>query len=364
MSKKPSTKRLDITLRSDEEKELDAGMRHRVVGQEAAIETLVDAYALWKAKLNPPEHPIANLMFLGPPGSGKTLVLEALGEEIFGTASVVRKVHCEEFQHSHEIAKLTGSPPGYLGHRETKPFLSQENLDEFHTEDHKLTLLLFDEIEKASDALWSLLLGILDKARLTLGDNRLVSFEKCIIALTGNLGGKEIAFLQQGGLGFAATTLGDDQLDSKTDKAALEAAKRRFTPEFLDRIDKTVVFHALRPEQLRQVVDIELEKVQSRVLKMVDSRQFIINYTQGAKELLLEKGTSKKYGARPLQKTIQDMLVKRLSRLVTTNQVKFGDLIMVDAEDRDLVFSRTGQGIISPFDISEIASDIADAATA
>ena len=162
-----------------------------------------EIYQMFLAGLNPPGRPVGNLLFLGPTGSGKTRVVEAVAEALFGDARACIKIDCAEFQHSHEIAKLIGSPPGYLGHRETHPLLTQEALNQWHTEKLKLSILLFDEIEKASDALWQLLLGILDKATLTLGDNRRVDLSQCIIIMTSNLGAGEMTNLVDGGMGFA-----------------------------------------------------------------------------------------------------------------------------------------------------------------
>src|SRR5881628_1342760 len=154
--------------------------------------------------MSSPGRPIGNFLFLGPTGSGKTRLVEAAGESLVGDSRAMIKIDCAEFQHGHEIAKLIGSPPGYLGHRETHPMLSQEALNQHHTEKVKLSFVLFDEIEKASDALWNLLLGILDKGTLTLGDNRRVDFSRSLIFLTGNLGAAEMSAILRPSLGFAA----------------------------------------------------------------------------------------------------------------------------------------------------------------
>src|SRR3954468_16124909 len=156
--------------------QLESSLRSKVVGQDDAIHQIVNIYQTYLAGMISPGRPIGNFLFLGPTGSGKTRLVEATAESLVGDARAVIKIDCAEFQHSHEIAKLIGSPPGYLGHRETHPLLSQEVLNQFHNEKIKLSFVLFDEIEKASDALWNLLLGILDKATLTLGDNRRVDF--------------------------------------------------------------------------------------------------------------------------------------------------------------------------------------------
>src|SRR5437588_10056815 len=194
---------LDPTRRSNDARDFESALRRKIVGQDQAVEKVAEIYQMFLAVLNPHGRPVGTLSFLGPTGSGTTRVIEAMAESLFGDPRACIKIDCAEFQHSHEIAKLIGSPPGYLGHRETHPLLTQEALNQFHTDKLKLTLLLFDEIEKASDALWQLLLGILDKATLTLGDNRRVDVSACLIVLTSNLGTGEMNDIMEGVLGFA-----------------------------------------------------------------------------------------------------------------------------------------------------------------
>src|SRR5246500_4421523 len=226
-------------LHNKETLEFENKLRAKIVGQEAGIEALVELYQVFWAGLNAPNRPIGTLFFLGPTGTGKTRLAEAAAEILFGDSRAVIKVDCAEYQHSHEISKLIGSPPGYLGHRETHPLITQEALAASHRDHMKLSFLLFDEIEKASDALWQLLLGMLDKATLTLGDNRRVDLSQTMIFLTSNLGGGEITELMTGGLGFVQPndkpTTG---LHEKVEKTAVEAARRKFSPEFMNRLDK------------------------------------------------------------------------------------------------------------------------------
>src|SRR5215469_15128060 len=256
---------LDPTRRSHDAREFDNALRRKIVGQDQAVEKVVEIYQMFLAGLNPPGRPVGNLLFLGPTGSGKTRVVEAMAEALFGDPRAVLKIDCAEFQHSHEIAKLIGSPPGYLGHRETHPLLTQEALNQWHTERIKLTLLLFDEIEKASDAIWQLLLGILDKATLTLGDNRRVDFSRSLIFLTSNLGSQEMTKLVSGGLGYTSGPQHDDEeMDQRIYRTAMEAARRKFSPEFMNRIDKVIVFRTLKGEHLEKILDIELGRVQER----------------------------------------------------------------------------------------------------
>src|SRR3974390_1315054 len=238
---------LNPNIRSAETIEFQKALRAKIVGQDEGVQALVELFQVFTAGLNSPGRPVGNLLFLGPTGSGKTRIVEAAAEILFGSSRAVIKIDCAEFQHSHEIAKLIGSPPGYLGHRETHPLITQEALAANHTEKLKLSFLLFDEIEKASDALWQLLLGILDKATLTLGDNRRIDFSQCVIIMTSNLGTSEVNDLINGSLGFAQkSAYMDSRIDDKIDRTAIEAARRTFSPEFMNRIDKVVVFRMLR----------------------------------------------------------------------------------------------------------------------
>ncbi|MGH8650390.1 MAG: AAA family ATPase, partial [Burkholderiales bacterium] len=285
---------LDPSRRSVESLEFDVALRNKIVGQEEGVCSVVDLYQVFRAGLNSPGRPVGNLLFLGPTGSGKTRIVEAAAEILFADSRAVIKVDCAEFQHSHEIAKLIGSPPGYLGHRETHPLITQEELARCHTDKLKLSFLLFDEIEKASDALWQLLLGMLDKATLTLGDNRRVDLSQTMIFMTSNLGGGEITELMTGGMGFVQPTdKPADGLDQKVERTAAEAARRKFSPEFMNRLDKVVVFHPLRPEQLEEILEIELKMVQQRVLDTARG-QFIFRVTQPARTFLLQEGTDLK----------------------------------------------------------------------
>src|SRR5437868_1992748 len=288
---------LDPNRRSSDAREFDGALRRKIVGQDPAVEKVVEIYQMFLAGLNAPGRPVGNLLFLGPTGSGKTRVVEAMAESLFGDARACIKMDCAEFQHSHEIAKLIGSPPGYLGHRETHPLLTQEALNQWHTEKLKLSILLFDEIEKASDSLWQLLLGILDKATLTLGDNRRVDLSQCIIIMTSNLGACEMSNMVDGGLGFAQkTTQVDASFDDKINRSAVDAARRKFSPEFMNRIDKSVVFRTLHSDHLQQILEIELAMVQQRVLMASAANQFVFNCTPTVKSFLFHEGRYPRYG--------------------------------------------------------------------
>jgi len=342
---------LDPDQKSPRAQEFEDKLSARIVGQERAVRRMSGLFQIYLAGMNNPSRPVGTLLFLGPTGSGKTRVVEAAAEVLYGEVHSVVKIDCAEFQHSHEIAKLIGSPPGYLGHRETAPMLTQENLDKSHTEDTKISFVLFDEIEKASDSLWQLLLGILDKATLTLGDNRRVDFSKTVVIMTSNLGAREMSDMISGGIGFAPTKAGkspdDNEIDTKIYRTALEAAKRKFSPEFMNRIDKVVVFRSLKEHHLRQILGIELLSVQDRITESAGTK-FIFECTHEAKEFLLKEGIDLKYGARHLKRSIERFLVYPLSNLVATQQIETGDLVTVGFDENldQLFFTKQAGGMI------------------
>jgi ATP-dependent Clp protease ATP-binding subunit ClpB len=343
---------LDPNRTGREAGSLERSLRQMVVGQDEAIAQIVNMYQMHLTGLCAPQRPVANFLFLGPTGSGKTRIVEAAAEALTGSDRAVVKIDCAEFQHSHEIAKLIGSPPGYLGHRETHPLLSQEMLNQHHTEHVKLSFVLFDEIEKASDALWNLLLGILDKGTLTLGDNRKVDFSRTMIFMTSNLGAREMESLAGKGLGFSRSLergdpRRDQALGAKVSRTGVEAARRKFTPEFMNRLDKVVVFQPLGEPELRRILDIELSHVQRRVFESGAERGFVLTATGAAKDHLLAEGTDAKYGARHLKRAIERLLVQPLSNLIATAQVRGGDLIRIDfdPESTALTFQREAEGL-------------------
>lgn len=334
--------RLDHTIKSEESMSFEQQLFSRVIGQENAVRSLAQLYQVYQAGLNMPGRPIGTLLFLGPTGTGKTRSVEAAAEILFGSPNSFIRIDCAEFQHSHEIAKLIGSPPGYLGHRETPPILTQEHLNSYHTERVKLTLVLFDEIEKASDALWQLLLGVLDKATLTLGDNRRVDFSRTIVVMTSNLGAREMEKLTETKLGFSvAANRPVEVLNNHLGKVGVEAARRKFSPEFMNRIDKTVVFRQLSRESLQQILELELQAVQRRV-QTTSGGRFTLRYTDRAKQLLLAEGTDAKYGARPLKRTIERNIVLPLSNIIATRQIGENDIVLADlaVDESSLIFMK------------------------
>ena len=323
---------LDPTQTGSQARDLEQNLRRLVVGQDEAIHSVVTTYQTYVAGLCPSNRPLGNFLFLGPTGSGKTRIVEAMAQCLLKNPRALIKIDCAEYAHSHDIAKLIGAPPGYLGHRETHALLSQETLSQHHTDKVKISLVLFDEIEKASDTLWNLLLGILDKGVLTLGDNRKVDFSSAMIFLTSNLGAAEMAALSTPRLGFHSPTRHDhaQEHDARLSRIGIEAARRKFTPEFVNRLDKIVVFKPLGGEELRKIVDIELEAVERRIETAAGSKPFSLNVTAGAREFLLAEGTDSRYGARHLKRAIERLLVQPLSNLIASGQIQRGDVIRVN----------------------------------
>jgi ATP-dependent Clp protease ATP-binding subunit ClpA len=344
---------LDPTRSGRNAETLEGTLLKLVVGQDQAVEQIVNIYQMHVTGLSAPGRPVGNFLFLGPTGSGKTRTVEATAEALVGNDRAIIKIDCAEFQHSHEIAKLIGSPPGYLGHRETHPLLSQEVINQHHTDTMKLSFILFDEIEKASDALWNLLLGILDKATLTLGDNRKVDFSRAMIFMTSNLGAAEMGNLMAPKLGFGSCVAKmnpaevSDELKEKLAKSGVEAARRKFTPEFMNRIDKVVVFNPLGQPELRRILDLELGKVQQRIFQSPADRAFVFTVSDAGKQFLLEEGTDVKYGARHLKRAIERLLVNPVSNLIATDQVSAGDWIEanVDLQRKCLVFTKEAEDL-------------------
>ena len=362
---RPTT--LDPTKTGHEAEALELGLRNRIIGQEDAIHQVVEMYQTYLSGLSSPRRPIANLMFLGPTGSGKTRLVEALAECLLGDSRAIVKIDCAEFQHSHEIAKLIGSPPGYLGHRETNPLLTQEALDRHHTETVKMSIVLFDEIEKASDAVWNLMLGILDKASLTLGDTSKVDFSRTMVFMTSNIGAREMGALMKPRLGFTGTFENrcdtaeiNEAWSTEMARSGIEAARRKFTPEFINRIDKMVVFRPLNGKDLNRILEIELNSVQDRVSSVDDRPHFVFSVTESGKHFLLSEGTNVEYGARHLKRAIDRLVVQPLSRLMASEQILDGDVIEIDytPQSATLTFTRQDEGLGVP-DLARLVNSTA-----
>jgi ATP-dependent Clp protease ATP-binding subunit ClpB len=323
-------RQLDPTRRSQKANALIEKFETRIVGQQQAKDALTSTVEAFQSGMYDKTRPIRSLLFLGPTGVGKTGAAEAFVEGLFGTPDHMMKVSCGEFQHSHEIAKLVGSPPGYLGHRETHPFFTNASLlgarsDKEGKEIMPFTVILWDEIEKANDTLWALLLGILDKGELTTGTNEKVDFRPTIHIMTSNVGVSEMNNDNAIGFDVKEATVDDEKLEA----IAMSAARKKFMPEFLNRLDHIVMFKTLTPIELIEIRSQLLEKVQERII-MGSNVLFEMRVSDAGLEEILKKGYDPKYNARHLKRTIEQCIAEPLTRLVATGQIDDGDIVAAD----------------------------------
>jgi len=340
-SKKPS---------ADPIEDLIGVLSQKVVGQPTATRVIVPYIQMFQAGLAPEGRPVGVFLLLGPTGTGKTKTVEALAEVLHGTEKNVLKVDCGEFQMEHEVAKLIGAPPGYLGHRETQPMLTQQKLNAVTSEKCSLSLVLFDEIEKAAPSMTRLLLGVLDKGILRLGDNSTVNFEKSLVFLTSNLGAREMMREINPEFGFQSVRgVARSDLTSKLQAIALVAVRKRFSPEFVNRIDCIITYQPLSAESLSAILDKQIADLQNHVNTRLANRSFTLEVPLEAREFLLKKGTSAEYGARELNRTIHRHLTQPLATLVATNQVSPGSRVGVEvAEDGEKLNIRTVETTTAP----------------
>lgn len=328
---------LDKNRKNKKVQIFEAHLRKNVIGQFEAVDKIVEMYQLMVAGLYSKQKPLGNLLMLGPTGTGKTHICETVAQCLFGDPQALIKVDCAEFQHSHEVAKLIGSPPGYLGHRETHPIFTMDNLYKYTTGDAPIALVLFDEIEKASDSLWQLLLGILDKATLTLGDNRKTDFSRTLIFFTSNLGAKEMSkLLFDRQIGFQDAS--QEGMKDKLTNVATNAAKQKFSPEFMNRIDRTVVFNSLKPEHLKQILEIELKGLQKRISTAPNGSAVSFTFSDDLKQKMLDEGYEPQYGARHLKRALERNLINPIAAMMSTGQVMPGDTVHCRLEDGEIEF--------------------------
>ena len=309
-----------------------AQLAERIIGQPDSLDAIVPYVQMYQAGLAPEGRPAGVFLLLGPTGTGKTRTVEALAEVIHGSAKNVLRIDCGEYQMEHEVAKLIGAPPGYLGHRETQPVLTQLRLNQVMSDRANIAIVLFDEVEKAAPSLTRLLLGILDKGTLRLGDNNTVQFERTLIFLTSNLGAREMARELRPTLGFEAISGGGTAADdySRLEDVAISAVKRKFPPEFINRIDLMLTYRPLSGEAMEKILDIQLQDLANHISKRMGERRFYLQVPRRARRFLLEQGTSSQYGARELKRAIHRHLMHPLSALVADGCVPPGAIVRCD----------------------------------
>ena len=305
-------------------------LSQKVVGQSAATKAIVPYVYMYQSGLAPADRPAGIFLLLGPTGTGKTKTVEAIAELLHGDEKKILKIDCGEFQMEHETAKLVGAPPGYLGHRETTPLLTQEQLTEVTSPDCDLALVLFDEVEKAAHSITKLLLGILDKGILRLGDNTCVNFEKSLIFFTSNLGAREMMKEINPAMGFHSNVAKSQAaMSTRLESIALGAVRKRFSPEFVNRIDAVVTYSPLTREAIEMILDHDIRALQDHVNLRLGERYFSVDVTSEAKEFLLEKGISDEYGARELKRTIHRQLTQPLATMVARGEIQPGAQVKV-----------------------------------
>lgn len=300
---------------SDPPSSLSNRLKSLIIGQDESIDAIVPYVDMYKSGLSPEGRPAGIFLLLGPTGTGKTATVEALAAILHGSKSQHIRIDCGEYQSEHEVAKLIGAPPGYLGHRETQPALTQQKLTAAASENCSLTIVLFDEIEKGAASIHRLLLGIFDRGIMKLGDNTSVQFEKTIIFLTSNLGARERP-RAEAPYGIAPAA---EVRHSRAGIITREAAKRKFSPEFMNRIDTVLSYSHLGREQIQQVIELQIEAMQRHILSRLGNSAFVVSFTKQAKELIAVKGTSAEYGAREVKRVIQREIMHRIARLSAHN---------------------------------------------
>jgi ATP-dependent Clp protease ATP-binding subunit ClpA len=308
---------------------LNTRLSAKIVGQPAAVNAIIPYVHMYQAGLSPEGRPLGVFLLLGPTGTGKTRTVEALAEVLHGSAKNLLRIDCGEYQMDHDVAKLIGAPPGYLGHRETQPLLTQASLTAVTTETCGASIVLFDEIEKAAPTMTKMLLGILDKAALRLGDNTTVNFERSLIFLTSNLGARHMMKELGPAFGFQGDSATPAGIEARLSRVAETAAKRRFSPEFMNRVDAVVTYQPLAENSLRAILDLQIHELQMHIEQRLASRAFRLYVPEQSRKLLLTKGTSTEYGAREIRRTLHMHITRPLASLIAEGRVPPGSSVQV-----------------------------------
>ncbi len=312
-------------------KSLETILHKRVVGQNEAITAVSKAIRRSRVGLKDPRRPIGSFLFLGPTGVGKTELCKALAEAMFGTENAMIRMDMSEYMEKHSVSKMVGSPPGYVGYDEGGQLSEKVRRNPY-------AVILFDEIEKAHPDVFNILLQVLDDGHITDAQGRRVDFKNTILIMTSNAGAARIIEPKTLGFGAAAT---EEAAYQSMKSGVMEEVKRMFKPEFLNRIDETIVFHALSKEQMKDIVEIMMTNLSNRTKAQME---ITLTAGDGAKNLLIEKGYDKKYGARPLRRTIQNMVEDKLAEEILNGRIKSGDRVSLRVYNNELKFVVRRQG--------------------
>ncbi len=305
---------------------LEATLHERIVGQDEAVSAVAKAIRRGRVGLKDPKRPIGSFLFLGPTGVGKTELCKALAEAMFGTENALIRVDMSEYMEKHSVSKMIGSPPGYVGYEEGGQLSEKVRRNPY-------SVILFDEVEKAHPDVFNILLQVLDDGHITDAQGRKVDFKNTIIIMTSNAGAESIISPKR--LGFTSFDNENENYRYMKDQV-MEEVKRLFKPEFLNRIDETIVFHPLTKDEIRQIVVILLGQLNGRTM---DQMKIELDVSDDGKEFLIEKGFDEKYGARPLKRAIQTYIEDRLAEELLEGKVKEGDRVKVTRGEDSLVFT-------------------------
>jgi ATP-dependent Clp protease ATP-binding subunit ClpA len=310
-------------------------LSQKIVGQQEAVDKIVPCIEMYQAGLSPAGRPAGVFLLLGPTGTGKTRTVEALAEVLHGHGNPkVIRIDCGEYQCDHDVAKLIGAPPGYIGHRETNPVFTAQCLNEATSEKCDLSLVLFDEIEKAAPSIAKLLLGLLDSGMVRLGDNTQVSFEKTLIFFTSNLGAAEMRKEGLPQLGFRSKEPEEwSRVAKRIEHVALAAVRRTYSPEFVNRLDAVITYQPLDEKASKNILDQQLIGLQDHVNARLGRNCFTIDVPQQTRQFLLDRGVSAEYGARELKRTIYRYLTQPLSRSVIKGEIEPASCVVVNVAD-------------------------------
>ncbi len=333
---------MDYFLDDDEDRDvsysagLAPALARRVIGQPAAIDRIVPYVQMFEAGLSPDGRPAGVFLLLGPTGTGKTKTVEALAGELHGSEKSLLKIDCAEFQMEHEVAKLIGAPPGYLGHRETHPMISQQKLEATTSADCPLSIVLFDEIEKAAPSLARLLLGVLDKGTLHLGDNTVVNLEHSLIFLTSNLGARRISRQLRPDFGFEVYAEPPvANLRERLERTAMGAVRKHFSPEFVNRLDVVATYEPLSRPALRQILELQIEELRRHLRRRLGALAFGLEVSLQSREFLLREGTNIENGARHLKRAVHRHLIQPLAAGITSGEIRPRETVYVDYRRRE-----------------------------